>query len=78
MSIDFGPRDFDSPFYDPDLDEHPIAKLYRHEYEAELRRLRRIDAFLATIGPRDAQLDLFSFAERRLFDLKGYQKRPRE
>lgn len=75
---DFGPRTFDPCDYDDYEDNHPVVLLYRHEYEAHQRLHRRIDAFLATLGPQDAQLDLFSFAERKVFDLKSHRKPPRE
>ena len=69
-----GNRDYDSPFYDEDS-AGEIVKLYRHEYERQLRDLQRIDRFLDSLTPADAQLSLFTHAERRLFDIKVHRKR---
>ena len=48
-----GNRDYDSPFYDEDS-AGEIVKLYRHEYERQLRDLQRIDRFLDSLTPARA------------------------
>lgn len=69
-----GVPEYDSPFGPPD-DEHPIAKLYRREYEAEKRALLKIDAFLATIGPKDLLPKLFTGLERIRWHLNPNARR---
>ena len=65
---------YDSPFYDPE-DEHPIAKLYRRDYNAELMRLAVIDRLLASVGPKDVKVQLFTFAERQQWGLRVNARR---
>jgi len=69
-----GMPEYDSPFGPPD-DEHPIAKLYRREYEAEKRALVWIDRFLATIGPADKEVKLFTARERIQWNLSPNARR---
>lgn len=69
-----GIPEYDSPFGPPD-DQHPSAKLYRREWEAERMRLAVIDRFLATITPADKQVQLFTFAERREWNLRVNARR---
>lgn len=69
---DYGDRNYESYFEGPD------AKLYRHEWEAEQRRLQVIDGLLDSLTPADATADLFTFWERSWFNLKARRKRPRE
>ena len=66
--------EYDSPFGPPD-NEHPIAKLYRREWEAEKKALVKINAFLATLKPADAELPLFTFEERRRWGLRVNARR---
>jgi hypothetical protein len=66
--------EYDSPFGPPD-NEHPIAKLYRVEWEAEKRALAKINGFLATLKPDDAQVQLFTFEERRQWGLRVNARR---
>jgi hypothetical protein len=69
-----GMPEYDSPFGPPD-NEHPIAKLYRREWEEERRALRRIDSFLATLTAADAQVQLFTFKERQQWGLRVNARR---
>lgn len=66
--------EYDSPFGPPD-NEHPIAKLYRTEWEAEKRALVKINGFLDTITPADTQVQLFTFAERKAWGLRVNARR---
>lgn len=66
--------EYDSPFGPPD-NEHPIAKLYRAEYQAECMRLAVIDKLLASVGPADAEIQLFTFEERRAWGLRVNARR---
>lgn len=72
MYFDQGPREYESYFEGGDV------KLYRHEWEAEQRRLAQIDRMLDSLTPVDATADLFTFAERKLFHIFPHKKRPRE
>lgn len=66
--------EYDSPFGSPD-DEHPIAKLYRREYQAECMRLGVIDRLLGSLTSDDAQIPLFTFAERKEWGLRVNARR---
>jgi hypothetical protein len=67
-----GPAEYDSYFDGPDV------KLYRHEWEAEQRRVAQIDRLLDSLTPADSEAELFTFWERWWFDLQVHKKRPRE
>ena len=73
--FDPGGRNYECEY--DDYDEHPLAKLYRHEWEEHERRHKLIDRFLATLGPEDAQLDLFTHDQRAFFNITAHRKRPR-
>ena len=67
--------EYTSPFeYDKD-DEHPVAKLYRRQYNAECMRLAVIDRMLGTLSHADTQVQLFTFAERREWGLRVNARR---
>ena len=71
---DEGAPMYESPFGPPD-NEHPIARLYRREWEAEIKALKRIEAFLATLKPADARVQLFTFEERIRWGLRRNARR---
>ena len=56
----------------------PEAKLNRAAHDEEIRHLGRVDRFLATLRPEDAQMDLFTHAEIVRWGLTHERKRPKE
>ena len=62
-------------------DEAGESKLLRVDAEAERRWCEKVrtavERLLWDLRPEDAKLDLFSYAERKTWGIKGYRKRPR-
>jgi len=70
---------YTSPFdddgqYDPE-NEHPIAKLYRREYDAACMRMNVVNRLLASLSPADARIPLFTFRECREWGLRKNARR---
>jgi hypothetical protein len=63
----YGERNYESAY-------DPIVKLYLHEAQAEARRLKQINQLIDSLEPADASRDLFTFAERKRFNLRGHRK----
>lgn len=74
MSRRWNAPEDDEPEYESAFDGAE-AKLYRAEWEAERMRIRVIDRFLDTLTHEDSQLNLFSYHERRIWNLRRNARR---
>lgn len=69
----FRPDNEDDNEYDSFFDG-PEAKLTREQWEAEQRTVKSIDNLLGSLTPEDASRPLFTFYERKIYNIRKYRK----
>ena len=66
----YGPDDYESRQH-----ETPEARMFRERAEREAKDLSIIEQLLASLRPEDADMELFTFWERKKWGLKHTRKR---